>query len=163
MDFWLWLCLRLWLQHIAEVHTREPLNGSSSSDERYNEASPAQDLQPYPSERVLGDLGLRDVHLNREVDGEWIERGCPNQPQEVVEEWEYHGDHGYKEMLLENTKHHMINDSMKCVCYLVSSDEMDGDADIGEVDQPEGLVEAETSEEVSGSIVSKRGVAKATT
>lgn len=73
---------------------REPLNGSSSSDERYNEASPAQDLQPYPSERVLGDLSLRDVHLNREVDGEWIERGCPNQPQEVVEEWEYHGDHG---------------------------------------------------------------------
>lgn len=174
------------------------------------------------------------MHLNREVDGEWIERGCPNQAQEVVEEWEYHGDHGCdyditwsphqpeevdgvsaeawnihiifcgyefvvwpslsaarldkaeywlaknletekldswvhqiivadKEMLLENTKHHMINDSMKCVCYLVSSDEMDGDADVGEVDQPEGLVEAETGEEVSGSIVSKRGVAKATT
>lgn len=57
----------------------------------------------------------------------------------------------------------MINEPCYCVCYLVSSDEMDGDADVGEVDQPEGLVEAETGEEVSGSIVSKRGVAKATT
>lgn len=34
------------------------------------------------------------MHLNWEVDCQWIERGCPDQPQEVIEEWEYHGDHG---------------------------------------------------------------------
>nr|GME00317.1 Os06g0556101 [Ipomoea batatas] len=137
------------------MNRREPLNGSSSSDERYNEASPAQDLQPYPSERVLGDLGLGDVHLNREVDGEWIERGCPNQAQEVVEEWEYHGDHGSR---LDEAEYWLAKN-----LETENPDEMDGDADVGEVDQPKGLVEAETGEEVSGSIVSKRGVAKATT
>lgn len=63
-------------------------------------------------------------------------------------------------MLQGNTKQHYDQWN---VCYLVSSDEMDGDADIGEVDQPKGFVEAETGEEVPGSIVSKRCIAKATT
>lgn len=38
---------------------------------------------------------------------------------------------------------------------------MDGDAYVGKVDQPEGLVEAESGEEVSGSVVSEGGIAKA--
>lgn len=38
---------------------------------------------------------------------------------------------------------------------------MNGDAHVGEVDQPEGLVEAEPGEEVAGSLVSEGGVAGA--
>lgn len=45
--------------------------------------------------------------------------------------------------------------------YLISSDEVDGDADVGDVDKPEGFVETEAGEEVSGSVVAERGVANA--
>nr|GLL48992.1 Os06g0556101 [Ipomoea trifida] len=140
------------------MNRSEPLNGSSSSDERYNEASPAQDLQPYPSERVLGDLGLRDVHLNRE-------------PEEVdgvsAEAWNIHIIFcGYEFVVWPSLSAARLDEAEYWLAKNLETenpDEMDGDADVGEVDQPEGLVEAETGEEVSGSIVSKRGVAKATT
>ena len=47
------------------------------------------------------------------------------------------------------------------LCYLIGSDEMDSDAHVGKVDQPEGLVEAEPSKEVTGSVISEGGVAEA--
>lgn len=40
---------------------------------------------------------------------------------------------------------------------------MDGDADVSQVDEPEGLVEAEAGEEVSWRVVSECGVAYAAT
>lgn len=46
-------------------------------------------------------------------------------------------------------------------CYLISSNEMDGDAHVGEVDQPEGLVEAKPSKEVAGSVVPEGCIAEA--
>ena len=36
---------------------------------------------------------MLDVHLYGEVNGQWPEGQRPNQTQEVVEEWEYHGYH----------------------------------------------------------------------
>lgn len=47
------------------------------------------------------------------------------------------------------------------IYYLVSSDEMNGDAHVSEIDQPKRLVETEPSKEIPRRIVSKRGIADA--
>lgn len=38
---------------------------------------------------------------------------------------------------------------------------MDGNAHVGKVDQPEGLVEAESGKEVTGSVISEGGITEA--
>lgn len=45
--------------------------------------------------------------------------------------------------------------------YLVGADEVDDDADVGDVDEPEGLVEGEAGEDVAGGVVAEGGVAGA--
>lgn len=69
------------------------LDGSDGGDERDDEASPAEDLEPHPVEGVFGELGLRNVHLYGEVDRQGVERGRPDEPQEPVEEGEDHRHH----------------------------------------------------------------------
>lgn len=69
---------------------RKALNGSGGGDERDDEACPAEYLEPHPSEGVFGDLGLRNVHLYGEVDGQGVERGRSDEAQEAVEEGEDH-------------------------------------------------------------------------
>lgn len=45
--------------------------------------------------------------------------------------------------------------------YLVGTNEVNGDGNIGDVDQPKGLIKAESGEKVSGSIVAKRSITDA--
>lgn len=172
----------------------EPPYGPSSCDERHDQASPAEYLEPHPSAGVPGHFGLCNVHLYGEVHGQRVERSRPNQTEEVVEEWEDHRDHcchyhvqcsphQSKGVEAVNSAERNV-DSMLCgdqfvfrpflpaavlhkaeyrLCeHLVSSNEVDGNAYIGEVDQPERLVEPESGEKVSGSVVSEGGIADAT-
>lgn len=64
---------------------------------------------------------------------------------------------------LISTLSYYISCGIERFWYLVSSDEMDGNAYVGEVDQPEGLVEAKSGEEVPRSIVAEGGVAETAT
>ena len=47
--------------------------------------------------------------------------------------------------------------------YLVCADKVNGNADIGDVNQPKGIIESKAGEEIARSIISKRCITNATT
>jgi len=132
---------------------------------------------------------LHDVHLDGEVDGERPEGDGAEEADDVAEEREHHGDDGgeaderrapgeaeraelegpdgaelprdegavgprRRRPLLDEGEERLAED-------LVRADEVHDDGDVGDVQQPEGLVEAEPGEEVVRRAVAERRVAHA--
>lgn len=66
----------------------ESLNGSTRCDDWHHKTSRAQNVQPCPRDGELTYLGLRHVHLDREVHCERPEGEGTDEAEEVIEEGE---------------------------------------------------------------------------
>lgn len=81
---------------------------SGGGGNRYNEARETQYLETDPTCGPLGYLHGCDVHLHREVNGQWPETKCAQQSDHIVEERKKHGDYS-----CENHKRRSPNQSEK--------------------------------------------------
>jgi hypothetical protein len=168
----------------------EPLHGARGGEQRDEEASVAEHVHPRPRRREAARLGLRHVHLDGEVDGERPEGDGADEPQEVVEEWEDRGDErgehdvggapheaeragreggagddgelGVEEGAVGPAAprpglHELVDGLAE---DLVGADQVHGDADVADVDEPEGVVEAEAREEVARRVAAERRVSQ---
>ena len=169
----------------------EALDGAGGGEEGDDEAGEAEHVHPRPRRREPPDLGLRHVHLHREVDGERPEGDGADEAEEVVEEGERHGGDGGEHDVgrapdeaeradgevagAERQPEHALAVDEGAVRPprarpglgelvdglaedLVGADEVDDDADVADVDEPEGLVEPEAGEEVPRRAVAERRV-----
>nr|GMC53286.1 homeobox-DDT domain protein RLT1 [Ipomoea batatas] len=133
-------------------------NGGGNGDD---ETGGAEDLEADPFGAPLGNLFLNDVHFDGEVNGEGPESEGAEDANDVIEEGEEHGDDGG-----ENHEKGAPDEAEKVCGYevgiweflfggfldegeeglavdLVGADEVDDDGGVGDVEEPEGVVEAE--------------------
>lgn len=69
----------------------EALQRCTSCSQRHHQANQTHHLQPNPSGREPHNLGLRYIHLHREINRQGPERNASDEPHEAVEEREGHG------------------------------------------------------------------------
>ena len=163
-------------------------NGTGGGGDGDDEAADAERLEADPFGASPRHPALLDVHLDGEVDGERPEGDGAEEPDNVAEEGEEHGhdggdaherrspreaEHAEREgadaelpgdegavrpgrggAALDEGEDGLAED-------LVGADEVHDDGDVGDVEEPEGLVEAEPREEVVRRGVAERGVAHA--
>jgi hypothetical protein len=163
-------------------------DGARCGGDGHEEARSAEHLEADPVRAPPAHGALHDVHLDGEVDGERPEGDGAEQADDVAEEGEQHGGDGgeaherrapgeaeqaeregaHAELpgdegavgprgrcpLLDEGEERLAED-------LVGADEVHDDGDVGDVQQPEGLVEAEAGEEVVRRGVAEGGVAHA--
>jgi hypothetical protein len=168
----------------------DAVNGPDHSGHRDQEAEQTEALQRQPPARVLVYLLLPDVHLHGVVHGERPEPYGPEEPQDVVEEGHQDGQHRahHHERRPPRQPEHVDAELAgrhgvvagqelgarppragpplhggedRLAVHLVRADQVHHDADVGEVDQPVGLVEAEPGQDVPRRGVAERRVAEA--
>nr|ACL53175.1 unknown [Zea mays] len=167
-------------------HANRRADGGERADEQADEAE-RMDGEPLVGPRR--HLVPREVHLDGEVDGERPEGEGAEQPDDLVEVGEPDGqrrgrrhvrraeaqpehvrvhaararhrqqrrldDRGPAAELAVREREHRLR------VHLVAAEEVENDGEVGEVDEPVGLVEAEAGEEVARGAVAERRVAKA--
>ena len=156
--------------------------GGGDGDEQ---APDAERLEADPLGAAPRNAALLDVHLDGEVDGERPERDGAEEADDVAEEGEEHGDDGgdahecrpprqAEKAQREGADAELPGDEGAVrprrggaaldegedglAEHLVGADEVHHDGDVGDVDQPERLEEAEPREEVVGGFVAERRV-----
>ena len=157
-------------------------NGACCGGNGDKETADAERLEANPLGASSCHAALVDVHLDGEVDGERPERDGAEEPHHVAEERQQHGDDGgdaherrppcqAEKAQGEGTDTELPGDEGAVrpgrggaalderedglAEDLVRADEVHDDGDVCDVEQPEGLVEAETCQEVV-----RRGVAE---
>jgi hypothetical protein len=175
-----------WPVHLERVD--DVSDGSGGGDHRNDEAGGAERLEADPLGAPSGNLALHDVHLDGEVDGERPEGNGAEQADDVAKEGQQHGgERGEADERRAPREAEHADDEGACPDLLgnegavgpalpgpvldegeerlaedlVGPHEVHDDGDVGDVQQPEGLVEAEADEEVAGGVVAERGVAHA--
>jgi hypothetical protein len=160
-------------------------NGAGDGDE---EAHGAERLEAEPARAPPAHATLRFVHLDGEVDAERPEGDGAEQPHDVAEEREHHGDDGGEADEgrppgeTEHAEHEgpqpqlpghepavgppgcrpLLHEGEERLAEdLVRANEVHDDGGVGDVQEPEGLVEAEPSQEVVRGVVAERRVAHA--
>ncbi|BAS98223.1 Os06g0556101, partial [Oryza sativa Japonica Group] len=169
----------------------DALDGGDGGGERDEEAEEAERLQRHPPGRVPLYPPLPDVHLHRVVHRQRPEPDGAEEAQDVVEEGHHDGEHRADDherrpprqpehVDAERPAGHdgaLPGDELRArpppggerldggedglAEHLVGADQVDHDADVGEVDQPVGLVEAEPGEHVPRRRVPERRVPQA--
>ncbi|BAT13040.1 Os11g0195650, partial [Oryza sativa Japonica Group] len=169
--------------HLERVdHVGDGAGGGGDGDD---EAGGAEDLEAEPPRAPSPHAALRDVHLDGEVDGERPERDGAEEPHHVAEEREEHGHDGggaderrapcQAEHAEREGAHAELPGDEAAVRpprrrpplderedrldeHLVGADEVHDDGSVGDVEQPERLVEAEPGEQVVRRLVPERRV-----
>jgi hypothetical protein len=160
-------------------------NGSCCSGDGDKETADAERLEADPLGAAAGHAELLDVHFDGEVDGERPEGDGAEEPHHVAEERQQHGDDGgdaHERGPPRQAEHaegegthaelpgdegavrpgrggaalHEGEDGL--AEHLVGADQVHDDGHVGDVEQPEGLVEAEAGEEVVRRVVAERRV-----
>ena len=160
-------------------------DGTCGGGDGHDEAPDAEHLEADPLRAPARHAPLLDVHLDGEVDGERPEGDGAEEAHDVAEEGEEHGEDGGEAdeggapgepedadhegaeaelpgdegavgpggpgVALDEGEDGLAED-------LVGADEVDDDGHVGDVQQPEGFVEAEPREQVVGGVVAERRV-----
>jgi hypothetical protein len=160
-------------------------DGAHGGGEGDDEAADAERLEADPFRAPPGHPALLDVHLDGEEDGERPERDGAKEAHHVAEEGQQHGHHGGEaherrpprqpeQAECEGPHLELLGDEGAVgpggvgaaldegedglAEHLVRADEVDDDGHVGDVEEPEGLVEAEAGEQVVRRLVAERRV-----
>ncbi|BAT16235.1 Os12g0195183, partial [Oryza sativa Japonica Group] len=161
-------------------------DGARGGGGRHDEAGDGERPEPDPQCAAAPHAALRDVHLRGEVDGERPEGDGTEEADDDAEEGQRHGDHGgeadehraprqperadgegpHPELAVDEAavgpparRLALDEGEDRLAVHLVGADEVHGDGDVGGVDEPERLEEAESGEEVVRRRVAERRVA----
>jgi hypothetical protein len=172
-----------WPVHLERVN--DVGDGASSGRHGDEEAADAERLETDPLGAAARHAALLDVHLDGEVDGERPEGDGAEEPHHVAEERQQHGNDGgeahegrppcqAEHADREGAHAELLGDEGAVgpgrggaaldegedglAEHLVRADQVHDDGDVGDVDEPERLEEAEAGEEVVRRLVAERRV-----
>ncbi|KAG6477154.1 hypothetical protein ZIOFF_066406 [Zingiber officinale] len=140
-------------------------NGADDRCDGDHERRQAQHLQAHPPRAPPPDPILCHVHLHREVNRQRPEAGRPSSPTTSLKngserQWQRYFPRDEAGVWPRSGRPLLHEGEQRLAEDLASTDEVDDDGSVGDVEEPKG-VEAEVGEEVAGHLVAKGRVAHA--